>query len=368
MPKMIEQQLVDVPAVTGLTGAQIKTLREGLQKAFPDTVRFGMFLLEDLDRRLAYYVGPNDPMPIACFRTIEAAVAEGWAGFLIVKAHQSRTHIAELTTIADQIRKGIKPPPEAEEAARTESTLWREFNPYRGLEALQEHDADFLFGRNADIDRFIEVIATDQSKILLALGASGVHAHAPLAALALRRLELDKGALEHCKAASSISARLVAQPFSTHPGNSKAWALLRFQWPAALGSTGMRAYLRCAVSKWCWCRRSAVDSLGRLDPLGAHGVEALRAKALDDKVSISSSSEISESAHCLRLSSAKQHLGFRGWECPPCTEVGEVTDAVVCQRLSTLFRCCDKAMRISQDRPLEQLLRRSTALVDAQCA
>jgi hypothetical protein len=40
--------------------------------------------------------------------------------------------------------------------------------------ALREQDADFLFGRDADVEAFIQAITTHQSRIFLALGASGV--------------------------------------------------------------------------------------------------------------------------------------------------------------------------------------------------
>ena len=36
--------------MTELTGQQISELREGLQKGFPDQMRFAMFLREQLDR------------------------------------------------------------------------------------------------------------------------------------------------------------------------------------------------------------------------------------------------------------------------------------------------------------------------------
>ena len=56
----------------------------------------------------------------------------------------------------------------------SEPKLWKALNPYHGLKALREQDADFLFGRNDDIDRFISAIAQEQDQLLLALGASGV--------------------------------------------------------------------------------------------------------------------------------------------------------------------------------------------------
>ena len=54
------------------------------------------------------------------------------------------------------------------------SQLWRSLNPYRGLLALQEQDADFLFGRDEDVKRFVSTIADYPTHLALALGASGV--------------------------------------------------------------------------------------------------------------------------------------------------------------------------------------------------
>ena len=164
----------DTLVVTELTGAQISLLRQGLQKAFPDSARFDVFLVEKLERCLAHYAGPTDPVPTAYSRTIQAAIAEGWVTRLITEARRQFDHNIELAKLASQLQQGLTPTPDEEKAAQAANLLWKEFNPYRGLEALQEHDADFLFGRNDNIDRFIEAIANKQSKILLALGASGV--------------------------------------------------------------------------------------------------------------------------------------------------------------------------------------------------
>src|SRR5262249_25932251 len=58
--------------------------------------------------------------------------------------------------------------------AEEKTELWRSLNPYRGLLALREQDADFLFGRDDDIRRFVFAMAEHPMHLLLALGASGV--------------------------------------------------------------------------------------------------------------------------------------------------------------------------------------------------
>ena len=52
--------------------------------------------------------------------------------------------------------------------------LWRTLNPYRGLLAMREQDADFLFGRDEEITEFVRASSENPNRMLLALGASGV--------------------------------------------------------------------------------------------------------------------------------------------------------------------------------------------------
>ena len=61
-----------------LDGSQIKVLRLGLQSAFVGPDAFDVFLREDLDKHLNFYAGGEDPFPIAAFKLIEGAKAEGW--------------------------------------------------------------------------------------------------------------------------------------------------------------------------------------------------------------------------------------------------------------------------------------------------
>jgi hypothetical protein len=51
---------------------------------------------------------------------------------------------------------------------------WRTINPYRGLSALEEQDADFFFGRENKTAEILNAVATANDKIVTLIGNSGV--------------------------------------------------------------------------------------------------------------------------------------------------------------------------------------------------
>jgi energy-coupling factor transporter ATP-binding protein EcfA2 len=51
---------------------------------------------------------------------------------------------------------------------------WRSVNPYRGLEALQEEDAEFFFGRDAETEAVLNTIAVKKGRLIALIGNSGV--------------------------------------------------------------------------------------------------------------------------------------------------------------------------------------------------
>ena len=160
-----------------LSGEQSEGLRIGLQRAFPERTDLQIFLKEKLERELAYYVGPSAPLPHVIFNLLEAAQAEGWLKTLVAKANRTRPHIGAIAKIAQELGLALPAgaqPVEADDELASSPPLWRSLNPYRGLLALREEDANFLFGRDDDIVRFIDAIANQPDKLLLALGASGV--------------------------------------------------------------------------------------------------------------------------------------------------------------------------------------------------
>ena len=158
-----------------LDGSQLKVLRTGLLSAFVGPDAFDVFLREDLDRCLNFYAGPGDPFPIAVFKLIDWAQAEGWIDELVVKAYKARPRNRDIADIAQAFgvaidTSNLKPAGPIQH----EPPLWHSFNPYRGLLALREEDANFLFGRDEDIAQFIATLAENPSKLVLAMGASGV--------------------------------------------------------------------------------------------------------------------------------------------------------------------------------------------------
>ena len=158
-----------------LDGSQIKVLRLGLQSAFVRPDAFDVFLREELDKHLNFYAGGEDPFPIAAFKLIEGAKAEGWVDALVAKAYQARPRNRNIADIAKALRVTIDTENlEPAGPVQHEPPLWQSLNPYRGLSALREQEANFLFGRDEDIARFIATLAENPSKLFLALGASGV--------------------------------------------------------------------------------------------------------------------------------------------------------------------------------------------------
>jgi hypothetical protein len=51
---------------------------------------------------------------------------------------------------------------------------WRTVNPYRGLEALREEDADFFFGRDDKTTEILQTLASKRGRLCALIGNSGV--------------------------------------------------------------------------------------------------------------------------------------------------------------------------------------------------
>ena len=51
---------------------------------------------------------------------------------------------------------------------------WRAINPYRGLVALEEQDADFFFGRERETGEIIDKIIAAPGRLIALVGNSGV--------------------------------------------------------------------------------------------------------------------------------------------------------------------------------------------------
>jgi tetratricopeptide (TPR) repeat protein len=92
---------------------------------------------------------------------------------------------------------------------------WRHFQPYKGLPALEEADAAFLFGRESETATILELLAQRPDRIIALVGQSGV----------------GKSSLVR----AGIIARL----------KSQAWPLADAVWPGALANS--RAFLPLLV-------------------------------------------------------------------------------------------------------------------------
>lgn len=159
-----------------LDGPQKKALRFGLLSAFVGRGALDVFLQEELDKRLNFYASGDDSFSIAAFKVIEGAQAEGWIHELVAKAYEARRTNRNIADIARRLGIAVDTNQleSADHVAEVRPPLWRSLNPYRGLLALHEQDANFLFGRDEDIARFVAVLAENPSRLFLALGASGV--------------------------------------------------------------------------------------------------------------------------------------------------------------------------------------------------
>lgn len=117
-----------------LTGKQIKTLREGLQKGFLNTQNLELFLDEELERSINTYAAMSDPLPIATFRLIKHAEAEGWIDELLVAAVATRPEQQKIAQVATELgltglgpnlsnQRPIGGPPALTPAAQLESIV-----------------------------------------------------------------------------------------------------------------------------------------------------------------------------------------------------------------------------------------------------
>lgn len=116
--------------------------------------------------------------------------------------------------------------------AQAATQLWRTINPYRGLLALREQDADFLFGRDIDVVNILTAIAEQPAKLLLALGGSGVGKSSLVFAgvfAALERQTLPGGATWPAVLADCRSWPRLALTPGTEPVRNLAGAFLS-QW------------------------------------------------------------------------------------------------------------------------------------------
>src|SRR5262249_14201481 len=57
---------------------------------------------------------------------------------------------------------------------RLPAKLWRYTSPYRGLQAMDERDSDYFFGRQRETEAALSALATQSNRLVLLIGNSGV--------------------------------------------------------------------------------------------------------------------------------------------------------------------------------------------------
>jgi formylglycine-generating enzyme required for sulfatase activity len=92
------------------------------------------------------------------------------------------------------------------------SAPWKTINPYRGLIALEEQDADFFFGREQEVTRIIGTIADNPGRLIALVGNSGV----------------GKSSLVQAGVIAALKRQCLpaAQPWPLQLRNSRNWCFL----------------------------------------------------------------------------------------------------------------------------------------------
>jgi hypothetical protein len=111
---------------------------------------------------------------------------------------------------------------------------WRTVNPYRGLEALREEDAEFFFGRDDKTAEILQALAARRGRLCALIGNSGVGKSSLVQAGAI-------GALKRQRWPGDGSA-----DWPRELGDSRAWAYLTMK----PGDKPMRALAGAFTSLW----------------------------------------------------------------------------------------------------------------------
>lgn len=137
--------------------------------------------------------------------------------------------------------------------------LWRYTSPYRGLEAMQEKDSEFFFGRNGKTIETLLALANTPRRLPILIGNSGV----------------GKSSLAQAGVLASLKRQAwpeIARPPSAWPAafqDSRQWCFLSFK----PGTEPIKALVRAFFDTW---QLSAVDA-DRIDQQNKF-IELLREK------------------------------------------------------------------------------------------
>ena len=115
------------------------------------------------------------------------------------------------------------------------SELWRYSSPYRGLEAMEEKDSEYFFGRTTETVEVLEALAA-QDRLLVLIGNSGV----------------GKSSI----ARAGVLAALKRQAWPEHMGTSKIWPAVFHnsrRWcflSLRPGDDPLKALVECFLDTW----------------------------------------------------------------------------------------------------------------------
>lgn len=102
---------------------------------------------------------------------------------------------------------------------------WQIFNPFRGLLALDEQDADFFFGRDSEIRNVLSAIAAHPGKIISLVGNSGVGKSSLVQAGVIPKLKLGSSGTSNAANSASGGDRRTWVYLTMKPGDQPVLAL-----------------------------------------------------------------------------------------------------------------------------------------------
>lgn len=110
-----------------------------------------------------------------------------------------------------------------DEAGPTVSALWKLVHPYRGLEAMTEASDDYFYGRNAETEAVLSLMAAKPGRLPMLIGASGVGKSSIAQAGVL-------SALKAMRSPGQTEGEAVTRPWPAAFANSRsgwAWLVIR---------------------------------------------------------------------------------------------------------------------------------------------
>jgi len=186
----------------------------------------GKWQVPEYDEALDRWVKSEPPFPLVVV-LIEGQTAPGLPFFrqlhwIVTPDPASEKDIARIFDAASGV--GARP-----------SELWRYASPYRGLEAMEEKDSDYFFGRTRETIEALDALAA-QGRLPVLIGNSGV-GKSSLA---------QAGVLAALKRQAWPAKALASKPWPAVFHNSRRWGFLTLR----PGAEPLKALVDCFLDTW----------------------------------------------------------------------------------------------------------------------